>query len=67
MIGFTGYFPAMPIRHGMTLGELARLFNGENKIGANLTVIPMKNWDRAMTGSTRPGLPGSTRRRTCAT
>ena len=38
MVGFTGYFPAMPIRHGMTLGELARLFNGENKIGANLTV-----------------------------
>jgi uncharacterized protein YbbC (DUF1343 family) len=45
-IGFTGYFPAMPIRHGMTLGELARLFNGENKIGAELTVIPMKNWRR---------------------
>ena len=38
--------PAMPMRHGMTLGELARLFNGENKIGANLTVVPMKNWDR---------------------
>ena len=34
MIGFTGYLPAMPVRHGMTLGELARLFNGENKIGA---------------------------------
>ncbi len=46
MVGFTGYLPAMPVRHGMTLGELARLFNGENKIGANLTVIPMKNWDR---------------------
>ena len=46
MVGFTGYFPAMPIRHGMTLGELARLFNGENKIGADLTVVPMKNWDR---------------------
>jgi uncharacterized protein YbbC (DUF1343 family)/CubicO group peptidase (beta-lactamase class C family) len=46
MVGFTGYFPAMPIRHGMTLGELARLFNGENRIGANLTVVPMKNWDR---------------------
>jgi uncharacterized protein YbbC (DUF1343 family)/CubicO group peptidase (beta-lactamase class C family) len=44
--GFTGYFPAMPIRHGMTMGELARLFNGENKIGADLTVIPMKNWRR---------------------
>ena len=47
MLGFTGYLPAMPIRHGMTLGELARLFNGENRIGAALTVIPMKNWDRA--------------------
>jgi uncharacterized protein YbbC (DUF1343 family) len=43
--GFTGYFP-MPIRHGMTLGELARLFNAENKIGADLTVVTMKNWRR---------------------
>jgi uncharacterized protein YbbC (DUF1343 family) len=46
MMGFTGYFPAMPVRHGMTFGELARLLNGENKIGAALTVVPMKNWDR---------------------
>ncbi len=44
-LGFTGYFP-MPVRHGMTLGELAKLFNGENGIGANLTVVPMKNWRR---------------------
>ncbi|MBE3033419.1 MAG: DUF1343 domain-containing protein, partial [Actinobacteria bacterium] len=44
-LGFTGYFP-MPIRHGMTLGELAKLFNGENKIGADLTVVELKNWDR---------------------
>ena len=44
--GFTGYFPAMPIRHGMTLGELAKLFNAENKIGADLTVVAMKNWKR---------------------
>ena len=36
----------MPIRHGMTLGELARLFNAENKIGADLTVVPLKNWQR---------------------
>ena len=43
---YVGYFPPMPIRHGMTLGELARLFNGENKIGAALTVIAMKNWHR---------------------
>ena len=44
-LGFTGYFP-MPIRHGMTLGELATLFNGENRIGAALTVVPMQNWRR---------------------
>jgi uncharacterized protein YbbC (DUF1343 family)/CubicO group peptidase (beta-lactamase class C family) len=45
-VGFTGYFPAMPIRHGLTLGEMARLFNAENKIGADLTVVAMKNWRR---------------------
>jgi uncharacterized protein YbbC (DUF1343 family)/CubicO group peptidase (beta-lactamase class C family) len=43
--GFTAYFP-MPVRHGMTLGELARLFNDENRIGAALTVVMMKNWSR---------------------
>ena len=43
---FTSYFPSMPIRHGMTMGELARLFNGEKKIGTDLTVIAMKNWRR---------------------
>ena len=44
-LGFTGYFP-MPIRHGMTVGELATLFNGENRIGADLTVVQMRNWRR---------------------
>ncbi|HEX3703285.1 MAG TPA: exo-beta-N-acetylmuramidase NamZ domain-containing protein [Vicinamibacterales bacterium] len=44
-IGFNGYLP-MPIRHGMTLGELGRLFNGEKSIGANLTVVPMARWQR---------------------
>jgi uncharacterized protein YbbC (DUF1343 family)/CubicO group peptidase (beta-lactamase class C family) len=43
--GFTGYF-SMPVRHGLTLGELARLFNGENKIGASLEVVPMQRWRR---------------------
>jgi uncharacterized protein YbbC (DUF1343 family) len=43
---FVGYMPAMPVRHGMTLGELAKLFNAENKIGADLTVVAMKNWHR---------------------
>jgi uncharacterized protein YbbC (DUF1343 family)/CubicO group peptidase (beta-lactamase class C family) len=46
MTGFTGYFPPMPIRHGLTMGELARLFNGEKKIGADLTVVAMKHWTR---------------------
>ena len=45
-VGFTGYFPSMPIRHGMTFGELAQLFNGENKTGADLTVVQLKNWRR---------------------
>jgi len=43
---FVGYFAGLPVRHGMTMGELARLFNGEAKLGAELTVIPMRNWQR---------------------
>lgn len=35
-----------PIRHGMTIGELARMFNGERTIGAKLTVVPMQGWMR---------------------
>lgn len=46
-LGFEGYFP-LPLRHGMTLGELARLFNDKKAIGARLTVIPMKGWKRGM-------------------
>lgn len=38
----------LPTRHGMTVGELARLFNGEYGIGSNLTVIPMNGWQRDM-------------------
>jgi uncharacterized protein YbbC (DUF1343 family) len=45
-VGFTGYFPSMPIRHGMTMGELAKLFNAESRIGADLTVVGLKNWQR---------------------
>jgi uncharacterized protein YbbC (DUF1343 family)/CubicO group peptidase (beta-lactamase class C family) len=44
-LSFVGYFP-LPVRHGMTIGELAKLFNAENHIGANLTVIEMKDWQR---------------------
>src|SRR5579863_8530806 len=45
-ISFTGYFP-MPVRYGMTLGELAQMFNAENKIGADLHVFAMRGWHRA--------------------
>jgi uncharacterized protein YbbC (DUF1343 family) len=43
---FVGYWAGMPVRHGMTMGELAKLFNGENKIGAALTVVAMEDWHR---------------------
>jgi len=36
----------IPIKHSSTLGELALYFNGTKNIGANLTVVPVKNWDR---------------------
>jgi uncharacterized protein YbbC (DUF1343 family) len=45
LLSFTGYFP-MPVQHGMTLGELADMFNAENKIGAKLTVVPMRSYRR---------------------
>jgi uncharacterized protein YbbC (DUF1343 family)/CubicO group peptidase (beta-lactamase class C family) len=35
-----------PIRHGMTVGELAKMFNAERAIGAKLTVVPMEGWMR---------------------
>jgi uncharacterized protein YbbC (DUF1343 family) len=43
---FTSYHP-IPVRYGMTIGELAMLFNAERKIGADLTVIKMEGWRRA--------------------
>ena len=42
---FTNYGP-LPVRHGMTIGELARYYNGERGIGAQLTVVPMEGWER---------------------
>ena len=42
---FTNYGP-VPVRHGMTLGELAQMFNSEHNVHAKLTVIPMKGWMR---------------------
>ncbi len=45
--GFTGY-DALSVRHGMTLGELGRFFNVRRRLGAKLTVIPMRGWRRAL-------------------
>jgi uncharacterized protein YbbC (DUF1343 family)/CubicO group peptidase (beta-lactamase class C family) len=42
---YTSYMP-LPVRHGMTLGELARYFNGEQHLNAALTVVPMRGWQR---------------------
>lgn len=42
---FVGYFP-LPVRHGMTVGELAAMFNSENHLGANLQVIKMRGYQR---------------------
>jgi len=44
---FVGQFP-IPMRHGMTIGELARFFNDTGGIGADLTVVPMEGWRRGM-------------------
>ena len=44
---FVGMYP-IPMRHGMTIGELARLFNDEFGLGADLEVIPMEGWRRDM-------------------
>ncbi|HJX83492.1 MAG TPA: exo-beta-N-acetylmuramidase NamZ domain-containing protein, partial [Candidatus Angelobacter sp.] len=42
---FTNYHP-VPVRHGMTMGELAQFFNAERKIGARLRVVSMQGWMR---------------------
>jgi uncharacterized protein YbbC (DUF1343 family)/CubicO group peptidase (beta-lactamase class C family) len=44
---FTAYHP-IPVRHGMTIGELGQLFNQDRKIGCDLRVIKMEGWQRAM-------------------
>ena len=46
-VSFVGQF-AIPLRHGMTIGELARLFNEEFTIGARLDVVPLGGWKRDM-------------------
>jgi uncharacterized protein YbbC (DUF1343 family) len=42
---FTDYW-TVPVRPGMTMGELARMFNAERNINAKLTVVPMEGWQR---------------------
>jgi uncharacterized protein YbbC (DUF1343 family)/CubicO group peptidase (beta-lactamase class C family) len=42
---FTNYW-TLPVRHGMTMGELARMFNAERGINAKLTVVAMDGWQR---------------------
>lgn len=52
---FVGLYP-IPVMPGMTVGELAGLFNREFELGAELTVVPMQGWDRAMEWE-QTGLP----------
>jgi uncharacterized protein YbbC (DUF1343 family)/CubicO group peptidase (beta-lactamase class C family) len=42
---FTNYW-TLPVRHGMTIGELAKMFNTERNINAKLTVVPLDGWQR---------------------
>ena len=52
---FTGYHE-IPVRHGMTVGELAKLFLLERFSGLDLTVVPVRNWKRDQLFS-QTGLP----------
>jgi uncharacterized protein YbbC (DUF1343 family)/CubicO group peptidase (beta-lactamase class C family) len=45
LLSFVAYFP-LPIRHGMTVGELAEMFNHEQHLEAKLHVIKMRDWQR---------------------
>ncbi|HTC49646.1 MAG TPA: serine hydrolase [Candidatus Aquilonibacter sp.] len=42
---FTDYW-TVPVRHGMTMGELAKMFNAERNLNAKLAVVPMEGWQR---------------------
>ncbi len=52
---FVGQFE-LPTRHGMTIGELAQMFNGHFGIGCDLEVVEMENWSRELWGD-ETGLP----------
>jgi uncharacterized protein YbbC (DUF1343 family) len=55
---FIGYHP-VPVRPGLTIGELARLYNEERHLGAQLIVIPCENWRREQWAD-QTGLPWTT-------
>ncbi len=48
LYSFVGPF-RLPMRHGLTMGEMAEIFNHELKIGSDLDVIPLRGWRRPMT------------------
>jgi uncharacterized protein YbbC (DUF1343 family) len=45
---FVGIVANLPVRHGMTFGELAQYFNAEYKLNAALTIVPIEGWKRSM-------------------
>ncbi len=45
-VSFVGCLAGLPVRHGLTLGELATYANSEGEIGADLHVVKMQDWDR---------------------
>ena len=71
---FIGLYP-IPFVYGMTVGELAQLFNEEFDISVDLTIVPLENWRRDMTGAeaglewviTSPHIPHSKTALFCAT
>ena len=65
---FVGFAP-LPMRHGMTMGELSRFFNKERKIGADLEIIPMQGYKREyfFADTKLPWIPPSPNMKTPAT
>lgn len=64
-LSFTGCH-MLPVQHGLTLGEMARLINAERQIGADLRVVPMQGWHRDLLieRTTLDGVPPSPNLRT---
>ncbi len=62
-------FASIPMRHGMTMGELARFFNAERAVGADLEVIPMQDYKREyfFPDTKLPWIPPSPNMKTPAT